>query len=453
MSKLFDKAAAAVKKRNYDYAIELFMQELTRDPNNAEARRALRAAELKKFQEAGQSPAAGSAYLKGIGPLVSATIHRLSKNFEKAMLDCEQFLRNAPRNASMLKMLGEMAVQAGHNEAAKAAYEDLLEADRSSEHALRALARIYREEEDIPKALAFYERLKSANPADPEAAKAVRDLAAATASRKVEDRRAEGDGSFRDMVKDKSKTSKLEAAGKRARTTGEIDEAIADLEAQLDGSANDLRYLKEIGGLQVRKKAWSDAVKTYERALEIKKDPQVRDALGDARLKRLDDLAQQLALQAKKGDGEAAKKLKKVKAERIKLAIAEFERRVKSRPTELPLRFQLGQQLMKAKRFDDAIVHLQKATGDVRRGVQARLALGKCFAAKKMVDLAVKEFNRALEQVPSMDEVGKEISYNLALTLEYAGKSEEAAAAYEKIIEVDIGYRDAMKRLEALGAE
>ncbi|MHC4830558.1 MAG: hypothetical protein ACYTFT_09435, partial [Planctomycetota bacterium] len=59
MSKLFDKAAQAVKRRNYDYAIELFLQELTRDPNNADARRALRAAEMKKFQESGTSPEGG----------------------------------------------------------------------------------------------------------------------------------------------------------------------------------------------------------------------------------------------------------------------------------------------------------------------------------------------------------------------------------------------------------
>src|SRR5712691_6115896 len=98
MSKLYDKAAEAVKKRNYDYAIELFIQELTLEPNNVDARRALRAAEIKKFQESGAAMASVRALVQGLPTVIVAAIHRLFKNYEKLMLDLEQLLKRAPRH-------------------------------------------------------------------------------------------------------------------------------------------------------------------------------------------------------------------------------------------------------------------------------------------------------------------------------------------------------------------
>ena len=51
-----------------------------------------------------------------------------------------------------------------------------------------------------------------------------------------------------------------------------------------------------------------------------------------------------------------------------------------------------------------------------------------------------------------MDDTTKEVTYNLAFVLEKAGQKAKAASEYEKIVEVDIGYKDAMKRMEALKA-
>ncbi|MHC4393539.1 MAG: tetratricopeptide repeat protein, partial [Planctomycetota bacterium] len=153
---------------------------------------------------------------------------------------------------------------------------------------------------------------------------------------------------------------------------------------------------------------------------------------------------------AKKGDPTAQASAKKASKERLKLGIEEFERRVKDRPTELVLRYQLGSQLYKAKQFDDAIGHLQKATGDPRKGINARVLLGKCFASKGMHDLAVKELSKARDSASG--DASKEITYNLAIVLEKAGKNEAAVTEYEKVIEADYNYKDARKRLEALSA-
>src|SRR5438552_10298017 len=158
VSKLYDRAAEAVKKRNYDYAIELFLQELLLEPNNVDARRALRAAEIKKFQEAGLPMASGRALLQGLPTLIGAVIHRVFKNHEKLMLDMEQLLRRAPRHAGLLAKLGDAAVAAGHQDAAIVAFEELRETDRENAQALRGLGRLYKQKGDLARALTYYEQ-------------------------------------------------------------------------------------------------------------------------------------------------------------------------------------------------------------------------------------------------------------------------------------------------------
>jgi tetratricopeptide (TPR) repeat protein len=452
MSKLYERAAEAVKKRNYDYAIELFLQELVLEPNNVEARRALRAAELKKCQEAGLPVASGRAFVQGLPALLASLVHRLTKNHEKLMLDCEQLLRRAPRHPSLLGMLGDAAVAAGHIDAAIVAFEEMREADHGNARALRGLARLYREKGDLAKSLAYYEQLKRAVPADAEAAKAVRDLAAAGATRKVEEAKAQGEGSFRDVIKDKQKAEELEHGQHRVRTEADADAALKRLEAELAKSPEDPKVLKQMGDLFVKKKDWEEAIACYERSLAVRRDPVVADALGDLKIKQIDEEIALLTEAVKKGDGHGKGRLKDAKERKNALCIEEYGRRVQERPTELGIRFQLGQCLYKADRFDDAIAELQKAVSDPRRGVQARLLLGKCFAAKGMLDQAIKQFEKCREGAKTMDETTKEVTYNLALVLEKAGQKEKATAELEKIIEVDINYKDAMKRMEALKA-
>ncbi|HVY62805.1 MAG TPA: tetratricopeptide repeat protein [Planctomycetota bacterium] len=452
MSKLYEKAAEAVKKRNYDYAIELFIQELTLEPNNVEARKALRAAELRKFQELGLNPEGGaSAAVKGLGSMFAKVAHSVSKNHEKVMLDCEQLLKNGPRNKAALASLGAAARAAGHLEAAVCAYEDLCDADRENTTALRGLAQIWKEKGDISRALAYYEKLKRVLPSDAEAAKAVRDLAASGATKRVEDAKAQGDGSFRDMIKDKGEAEKLEQAQHRVRTEGEAEARIKHLESEIEKKPEEAaRLLKQIGDLHLKRKDPEAALEAYQRAFDRKKDPQIADAIGDLKMKLLEDDAAKLAEAAKAGDAQAKAKERGAKEKLREYQIQEFSRRVQDRPTEVALKFQLGQVLYNAGKYDEAIQELQKAASDPRRGVQARLLLGKSFEKKGMLDLAIKELEKARAGSTAMDDSTKEITYRLATILEKAGQKSKAAAEYEKIIEVDIGYKDAMKRMEAL---
>ena len=58
----FQKAEQALKKRNFDYAIELYQQGLSIDPDRVEERRKLRASAVRRCQENGANTMGGRAF-------------------------------------------------------------------------------------------------------------------------------------------------------------------------------------------------------------------------------------------------------------------------------------------------------------------------------------------------------------------------------------------------------
>jgi tetratricopeptide (TPR) repeat protein len=452
MSRHYDKAMEAIKKRNYDGAIFFLLQDLAMNPDNVESRKALRAAEVKRLQQLGREGGGAMAYLKGLGPLIRVGIHRISKDHEKLMIDCEEFLKNAPREKKILSVLGNAARAAGYIDTAIATFEEIREIDRQNIEATRNLAQLFKEKENIPKALEYYERLRRYAPQDPEAPRAIRDLAAQRSATRMEEQKKEGDGSYRDLIKDKERAERLETESKRLKTLSDVESAIERIKRDLQERPDEPKLHKKLGDLYARKKEYDAALKAYDRARSLNPhDATIADAMGDLRIREYGELVSKIKEHYKKNPSDATKtKLKKAKQEKLAFCIEEYKRRVENHPTEIGLRYSLGNYFYKARRLDEAIAEFQKSVGDPRKKVLSQNMLGRCFAAKGLLDLAVKEFERAREGFYTMDETNKEITYNLGMLYEKLGKKEQARKEFEKIVEVDINYKDVMKKLEAL---
>ena len=74
--------------------------------------------------------------------------------------------------------------------------------------------------------------------------------------------------------------------------------------------------------------------------------------------------------------------------------------------------------------------------------------LGCCYGELGMLDLAMKQLEDASREIVSMDEMKKEIVYNLGKTYERMGDVEKSLACMKQIYEVDYGYRDVAQRVE-----
>ena len=118
-------------------------------------------------------------------------------------------------------------------------------------------------------------------------------------------------------------------------------------------------------------------------------------------------------------------------------------------PTDLAIRFELGELFFKAGKITEAIQEFQKAQNNPARRIQAMSFLGQCFAQRGMNDLAARKFQDAIKEKPGFDDEKKELIYQLGCVLEKMGKKEEAIEQFKPIYEEDIGYKDVAAKVDA----
>src|SRR5205814_8537813 len=146
---------------------------------------------------------------------------------------------------------------------------------------------------------------------------------------------------------------------------------------------------------------------------------------------------------------EKSRQLRGAKVSRAETLISNAQERVKRNPTDLQLRFELGDNLFNAGRFREAVPELQRARQNPHARIRAMNVLGCCYGELGMLDLAMKQLEEASREIVSMDEMKKEIVYNLALIYERMSDVEKALACMKQIYEVDYGYRDVAQRVES----
>ena len=120
----------------------------------------------------------------------------------------------------------------------------------------------------------------------------------------------------------------------------------------------------------------------------------------------------------------------------------ELAERVKVYPTDLNLRFRLGEVLLKVGEFDTAIGEFQKTIRDPKFKNESQLRMGQAFAAKGQNDLAVRQLEGALEGHTHVTDRVKEIHYELGGIYMKLDNIEKAREHLGAIYEVDIGYGD-----------
>jgi len=162
-------------------------------------------------------------------------------------------------------------------------------------------------------------------------------------------------------------------------------------------------------------------------------------------VRKLDHQIAQLDATAPDHDEQAAK----IEMEKSEFQLKEARKRVEKLPTDLVLRFELGTLLLKAGKVSEAIQEFQKAQNNPHKRIAAMSGLAKCFAQRKMYDLAARTLQNALKEKPIMDEEKKDLVYNLGDVLDKMGKKEEAIEQFKLIYEVDIGYRDVAAKVDA----
>ncbi|MCC6672838.1 MAG: tetratricopeptide repeat protein [Planctomycetes bacterium] len=441
LSKHLQNAAEAVKRRNYPFAVNLYSQLLALQPDNGEARAGLRQALFQKA--AAKAPSRASAIVAGGVHLVVAGIARAMGKHLAAAKAYERYLVHDPLSEGANLGLGTCLEKAGCRNSALAVYRAFAEANQRCLQAARKAGELLYEAGQLDAALAMYEQALRVDPRDQESLKARKNLAAEGALRSSGIATAK---SSRDLVKDKDEQRRLETAKRLQLTPEELAKARSEMEGRLAAAPDDPALLAQAADLAEKAGDYAAAVAAAERLERLAPgDPQRLRRLGDLKLR-----AEERRVAEAEASGDAAKAAAARKT-LTDLRVAEFKRRVGHNPTDLGLRLDLGTALLASGRVDESIAELQQAVKDPKRKAEALLALGRAFRGKGLVDLAIGQFEKALDAVGG-SAAAKAVLYELGSLCEESGKFDLALKHFGRVLEQDIGFQDVASRVETLKA-
>jgi tetratricopeptide (TPR) repeat protein len=366
----------------------------------------------------------------------------------------ENVLEDEPYNRQANLALKEAASAAGWSEIGVFALRTLLEENPRDVKVLHELGRLYRERGENDQEVEVYNQIIEINPLDAEALRLGKDAAARASMQSGGWTQAE---SYRDLIKDKEMAISLEQQS-RMRLTGEsLEQQIAETYARHKAEPANVDLARRLGALNEQKEDLEAAIGWYQYAADLTKgaDAGLVRKVSDLKVKRLErEIAahQEFLSTHDAADELHAKKseeLKAAKAQRAEILIAEARDQVARNPTDLQLRFELGEHLVGAGRFREAVPELQRARQNPHARLKAMNLLGCCYSELGMLDLAARQLEEASKEILLMDAMKKEIVYNLGLVYERTGHHDKSLACMKQIYEVEHGYKDVATRVES----
>jgi tetratricopeptide (TPR) repeat protein len=447
---LWLKVVAAIELRNFGYAVSLLQEILKQEPEFLTGRELLRRAEVTKSKSAKKS-----FFNISTAPIgVMKAQREIKKDPKRAIEMLEEVLEGEPYNRQANLLLKEAAVAAGWSEIGVFALKTLLEENPRDAKVLNELGRLYHDLGDHESEVEIYNQLTAINPFDAQSLRLGKDASARASMKRGGWTQAE---SYRDLIKDKDEAISLEQQS-RIRLTGEaLDRQIAETYARHQAEPENLDFARRLGALSEQKEDLESAIRWYQYSADLAKgaDTGLLRKISDLKIKCLErEIAAHeefLSTYSARDEGYAEKseQLRAAKVSRAEILIADAQERVARNPTDLQLRFELGDNLFTAGRFREAVPELQRARQNPHARLKAMNVLGCCYGKLGMLDLAMKQLEEASRELVSMDEMKKEIVYNLALIYERMSDVEKALACMKQIYEVDYGYRDVAQRVES----
>lgn len=444
---LLTKGNDALQRENFDYAIDLFNQILAKEPGLFECRKALRTTQMRKA-------GSGGGFFKkmlssaGSSPLVAKGHMALSKDPAEALKIAEQILNGDPHSSSAHRLLVEAATALELPKTAVLSLEILAANSPKDREVAIKFANALADSGEVGRAEQILADMYRSFPADNELAQALKNLSARkTLDEGGYEALADGTGSYRDILKDKDEAVSLEQQNRQVKTEDVAEKLINEYETRLQTEPNNLKLLRSLAELYTQKKQFDKALSYYEqiRAAGGGGDASLDRSIAETMTRKFDEQIAQLDQAAP----DYADKLAKLQAEKQAYQLAECQKRAERFPTDLQIRFELGQHYFQAGKITEAMKEFQKAQGNPHRRIQALSYLGQCFARRGINDLAASTLQDAIKEKVIFDDEKKELVYLLGCVYEKMAKREDAIAQFKLIYALDVGYKDVAEKIDA----
>ncbi|MCW5551543.1 MAG: tetratricopeptide repeat protein [Verrucomicrobiae bacterium] len=447
---LFTKGNDALVRENFDYAISLFTQVLDREPAVYECRKALRKAQ---FGKAGS----GRSFFKkvmssaGSSPGVVRAQVALRKNPAEALQLAEHVLNGDPTNSGAHKVVVEAATALDLPHTAVLSLEILARNHPKDKNIAIQLANALAGIGEVQRAETTLVELARSMPNDIELAQALKNVAAKrTMHEGGYNTLAEGEGSYRDILKNEAEAVALEQEQRVQKTEDTAERLIQEYETRSQTEPGNLKLIRSLAELYTQKNQFDRALQYYDRvkASEMGNDPSLDRAIASTRVRQFDHEIETLDPNA----ADYSSCVAELNAGKLAFQLAECQQRVEKYPTDLGMRFELGVLLFQAGKISEAIAEFQRAQGNPHKRIAALNYLAQCFARRKIFDLAADTLQDAIKEKLVLDDEKKELIYNLGRVFEDMDKKAEAIEQFKLIYKVDSSYRDVGAKVDAFYA-
>jgi len=446
---LFQKASEAAQRENFDYATTLFCQILEREPGFFEGRKALRAVQTRKAGSGGGGFFKKMLSRAGSSPLEAKGQIALHTNPANALAIAEQILNSDPTSSGGHKLIVDAANALDFPKTAVMSLEVLVKnSPRDKQLAIDYANKLAESGGDASAGERVLLELIRTSPYDPDLVQALKNLSASkTLDEGGYNALEGGGGSFRSILKNKEESVSMEQENRVQKSDDVVERLIAEYEARLQTEKDNIRLVRQLAELYTQKKKFDRALEYYERVRQSPTgvDSTLEQAISNTVTRRYDYQLEQLNPAAP----DYAAESERIKAEKINFQMTECQRRVEKYPTDLALRFEMGQIYFQSGKIGEAIQEFQKAQNYPHKRLASMNYLAQCFAKRKMFDSAVRTLQSAIKEKVGVDEEKKELVYQLGCVLESMGKKEEAIEQFKQIYESDISYKDVAAKVDA----
>lgn len=450
----FQRAEKASATRNYDYAIELFIDGLRSWPDAVqEGHQKLRLVSVQRRAAGGKKP----------GMMEAMKLPMTGKDYVKAMLNSETLLAKDPSNIGHMEGMLKNAVKLKIDQTimwivgfmfeevltdkkvVRNRYELIREALLQASESAEARGDLELAVTALQRAYNLMEYLSRALPQDLDVANQLRD----SSSRLTILKGKYGSGEdFRSSVRDADSQKDLQATDRLVQSEDKLGELITKAKARLEAEPDEPANINALVDLLTKREDYArekEAVQILEQHYKRSENYRYKLRADDIRLRQLKRKGRELQ---KNGEMDA---LKKFQSKRLQFEIDVFHERTGIYPTDLRMKYQYGERLFAARRFDEAIPVLQEAKADPKNRLSCAVLIGRCFLEKDYLGPAIETFRDGIQNHEIKgDDLSKELHYWLGRALEAEGQAEDAGKTYGQLIQWDFNYRDVRDRMDAM---
>jgi len=443
----FERAQKVAETNNFDYAIDMFLEGLCRDPDALEDGH-MKLHELALFRQV----------KGGKKPSIVERVKRLrGKTALEQMLNAEYLFAKDPDHLPYAEAMLKAAVSGGYKKTVKWIADMVFGANNAagkpSLQTYLLLKDSYTTIGQFDRALAACQCAVRLKPEDGELADEFQRLSAElTVARGKYDQ----EGDFRKSIKDRESQEKLQAQEAVVKTEdyrlSAVEEARGALAREPNLPMNIFNLAEALSDLQ-NDKAENEAMELLENAYKTKSDFSFKQRAGQIRIKQLRRKTREAkaALEAKPGQKQAKSRLSELSSQLNSTELEHYRLCVENYPTDLQAKYEYGIRLVLNKQYDDAIPLFQEAQKDPRHKISAMNKIGLCFFMKGWFADTIDIFTQAIAAYEIKDDgIAKELRYNLARSYQEQGDAEKALEIYRKIAQLDFAYKDVRQRIDKL---